>query len=180
MDQHRQSFSILLVDDDPLILDVMTDYLVEAGHRVKQARGGAAAYRVLGGSDLFDIALIDYAMPGQLGREVAQHIRELRPELKIAFLTAHIDFLDISGRADGFPVIAKGADLASIVAAIDALASGQPIETREDRRAKRESRKESEAVRSRIGRLLHARFDEVAGQALPMGVKRLLRRLGRL
>lgn len=179
MEQNKQSFSILLVDDDPLILDVMTDYLVGAGHRVKQARGGAAAYRVLGGSDLFDIALIDYAMPGQLGREVAQHIRELRPELKIAFLTAHIDFLDISGRAGGFPVIAKGADLARVVAAIEALASGQPFETTEERRAMRESRKQSEAVRSSIGLLLHARFDGVATQTLPNRLKRLLRQLGR-
>ena len=58
---------ILLVDDDPLIRHVIADELEEVGHFVTPAVGPEAALELLRSSEVFDMILIDYTMPGMSG-----------------------------------------------------------------------------------------------------------------
>ncbi len=83
--------SILLVDDDPLILKSLRDILEADGHRVKAADGGqngidAFAAALQGGAP-FDVVITDLGMPYVDGRKVAAAIEAAAPETPLILLT---------------------------------------------------------------------------------------------
>ena len=94
---------ILLVDDEPDILEFLGYNLKVEGFMVETARNGTDAIR-LARSFKPDLILLDVMMPGMDGMETCEQIRRL-PELKdvmIAFLTARgEDYSQISGFAAG-------------------------------------------------------------------------------
>ena len=83
--QHR----VLIVDDEPDILDLLDYNLSKEGYRVKTASNGKKAV-ALAGKFLPDLILLDIMMPHQDGVETCRQIRE-NPDLYntfIVFLTA--------------------------------------------------------------------------------------------
>ncbi|MGP9821362.1 response regulator [Salinarimonas sp. NSM] len=82
-----QPLSILLVDDDPLVLAGTRDLLAEAGHRVVAVASAAEALARIETDDGFDVVLSDLAMPGMTGVALAQTLRERRPDLPVVLLT---------------------------------------------------------------------------------------------
>lgn len=77
---------ILIVDDEPKILDVIEAYLVVNGHLVYRAETGSQAlekYRVVGP----DLIILDWMLPDSSGMEVCQEIR-LESSVPIIMLTA--------------------------------------------------------------------------------------------
>lgn len=83
---------VLVVDDDPQILDVFSKFLDDAYH-VQTAVGGREALDVM--SDDIDVVLLDRRMPGMKGREVLALIREHGYECRVAMVTAVEPDLDI-------------------------------------------------------------------------------------
>ncbi|MCX7515355.1 PAS domain-containing protein [Frateuria hangzhouensis] len=84
---------ILLVDDDADVREVTAAILTERGYEVIEAGSGGSALDVLereGGT--VDLMLMDYAMPGMNGSEVAREAHARRPSLPIVFLTGYADF----------------------------------------------------------------------------------------
>ncbi|MBP1474397.1 response regulator [Frateuria sp. MAH-13] len=84
---------ILLVDDDTDVREVTAAILAERGYEVIEAGSGGSALDVLdreGGE--IDLMLMDYAMPGMNGSEVAREAHAKRPSLPILFLTGYADF----------------------------------------------------------------------------------------
>jgi CheY-like chemotaxis protein len=65
--------TILVVDDDPSILDTVTAALEDEGYRVLTAVNGAAV--PLSAAEQPDVLLLDYNMPGMSGAEVSQRLR---------------------------------------------------------------------------------------------------------
>jgi CheY-like chemotaxis protein len=59
-----------------------------AGYRVLSAVSGAEALRLLARGEEFDLALLDYLMPGMNGEEVARHLREQRPGIPLIAVSA--------------------------------------------------------------------------------------------
>lgn len=118
-------FRILLADDDPLVRGVIAEEIEEAGHVVLSVKNGAEALDALQTPD-FDIFLVDYAMPGMMGVEVAERAQAMVPGLPIAILTGYGELLEISGRDGGFPVIGKGR-MDAMLKAIEAVAGGDPL-----------------------------------------------------
>ena len=89
---------ILIVEDEVLIREGMSDYLMECGHDVFEAGDGQEAL------DLFhreapDLVLLDINMPGLNGFEVAEKIREQDRHVLIFFLS---DRSDKNDRLKGF------------------------------------------------------------------------------
>jgi signal transduction histidine kinase/ActR/RegA family two-component response regulator len=82
---------ILLVDDDPDVRGVAAAMLADLGCRVTQAAGGQAALDVLGVGTEFDLALLDYAMPGLNGGETAQRIAARWPDLPVLLMSGFAD-----------------------------------------------------------------------------------------
>jgi DNA-binding NtrC family response regulator len=79
---------ILVVDDEPLILDLLSHTFSTGGYEVFCAACGAEALHVLG-SQSIDLAILDYSLPDFCGAELFRQIRAGTPELPVVFLTGH-------------------------------------------------------------------------------------------
>jgi signal transduction histidine kinase len=91
---------ILLVDDDSAVREVTAAMLRELGYVVVEAGSGGAALERLDREDDFDLMLIDFAMPGMSGSEVARRAHARRPALPILFVTGFADRATLEGVAD--------------------------------------------------------------------------------
>ncbi|MDD5304583.1 MAG: response regulator [Elusimicrobia bacterium] len=84
--------TILLVEDDEPLLRINERILRERGYRVLSAHGGEDALVLLrDASNPVSLLLTDVVMPGLGGGELAQKAVQLRPDLKVAFITGYID-----------------------------------------------------------------------------------------
>ncbi|HMI20629.1 MAG TPA: response regulator [Sphingomonas sp.] len=97
---------ILLVDDDPDVRGVAASILRETGCLVVEAESGRLGLKRLAETPKLDLVLIDFAMPGMNGAEVALAIREQRPELPILLMSGYADVEVLSAVWDG-PFISK-------------------------------------------------------------------------
>ena len=84
---HPSSRSILVVDDDPSILDMTEDLLTEAGFDVTKCGSGAEALALADEKD-WDVVLSDLQMPGTDGLDLLAGMRERRPETPVILMTA--------------------------------------------------------------------------------------------
>ena len=83
--------TILLVEDDPALRKIAHNALKQQGYRILEAESGAAAYQVWR-ENRADIQLLitDVVMPGGTnGRELAQHLKSERPELKVIYISGY-------------------------------------------------------------------------------------------
>lgn len=81
--------SLLVVDDDRLIVATISQRLRSAGYRVLNAFDGPTAL-TLCASDEPDLAILDYLMPVMSGAELARELTRTRP-IPIVFLSAYSD-----------------------------------------------------------------------------------------
>jgi CheY-like chemotaxis protein len=89
--------TILLVDDDNAVRDVTASMLRELGYSVIEAGSGGAALDTLDRERKIDLMIIDFAMPGMNGAEVAHRVQELRPTMPILFVTGFADRAALEG-----------------------------------------------------------------------------------
>lgn len=76
--------SILLVEDEESLREIVADALRDAGHRVQEAAGGAEALACLDSDGArFDVLLTDMGMPGMSGMELAAEAIKLRPGIVV-------------------------------------------------------------------------------------------------
>jgi PAS domain S-box-containing protein len=88
-----RSLSILLVDDDPMILESIPPLLGSLGHQVATAaRGEEALALVEGGLDV-DLVILDHHMPGLSDTQVLAKLRESRPGLPAVLASGFPDAL---------------------------------------------------------------------------------------
>lgn len=85
-DPMPSALRVLVVDDDPSVREVTTEYLLADGHTVEVAKNGVEALEAVG-SGSFDLVVTDRAMPEMSGDQLATIIRERAPETKIIMLT---------------------------------------------------------------------------------------------
>ena len=88
---------ILLVEDDPGARDSIKLLLTIDRHVVVEAAGGEEAIEVLK-SQPFDLAILDYFMPGMQGSQVALHFKRIVPSLPILMITAYLEQLSDSDK----------------------------------------------------------------------------------
>jgi CheY-like chemotaxis protein len=74
-DNAMPAATILVVDDDPLLLEVMTDVLSMSGHLVLTACSGPDGIRIAQSGNV-DLVLMDYNMPGMSGLDAAGRLRD--------------------------------------------------------------------------------------------------------
>jgi PAS domain S-box-containing protein len=85
---------ILVVDDDPAVLEVAAELLGRAGFEVLSASGGRAAIeRLRADPGAVDAVLLDLAMPDLGGEQVFLELREIRPGLPIVLATGYSEEL---------------------------------------------------------------------------------------
>jgi len=93
--------TVLLVDDDPLVLETVADMLADQGCEVVTATDGTEALAKLKAQPWIDVLITDITMPGLGGYELAEAAKRVKPDLPVTLL---------SGRETdrrGFPLIRK-------------------------------------------------------------------------
>jgi CheY-like chemotaxis protein len=86
-----RSLRVLLIDDDPTLIESLRSALADEGHKVSTATGGQAgidSFRAARASKMpFDIVITDLAMPDVDGHEVVASLRAIEPATPIILLT---------------------------------------------------------------------------------------------
>lgn len=77
---------LLAIDDQTVILDLITAMCQSLGYEVATARSGAEGLELAEQQD-FDIILADLAMPGASGLEVARRLKEIAPGVPVILVT---------------------------------------------------------------------------------------------
>ena len=86
----RGTETILVVDDDRVVLRLVSEVLTRQGYTVLRAASGQEALILLGDVEQrIDAMVIDVVMPGLSGREVAQRLGGARAELPILFMSGY-------------------------------------------------------------------------------------------
>jgi CheY-like chemotaxis protein len=88
---------ILLVEDDLGARNSIKLLLTIDRHEVVEATAGAEAIELLKCRP-FDLAILDYFMPGMHGSQVALHFREIAPSMPILMVTAYLEKLGDSDK----------------------------------------------------------------------------------
>jgi PAS domain S-box-containing protein len=105
--QERRTATVLVVDDDTDVRDFLADSLEALGHKVHRAASGEEALALLE-QEQPDLALIDYAMPGMHGADVARLARAILPTLPIVFVTGYAETEQLEAAlGPGAPVLRK-------------------------------------------------------------------------
>jgi len=78
---------LLLVEDDPAVMRVVTRALTDEGHRVETVANGKEAL-THGATGAYDLILLDVLLPGMDGFSVCQTLRQLQVRTPILMLTA--------------------------------------------------------------------------------------------
>jgi CheY-like chemotaxis protein len=100
---------VLVVDDEPLIVDSMAAILASVGYSVLKAYNASAALE-LAIARTPRLIVTDVAMPGMNGIDLAMAVSEALPETKVLLFSAHASSLDLTeSRHAGFdfPLLAK-------------------------------------------------------------------------
>ncbi len=97
--------TVLLVDDEEVILQVSRELLEAMGYRALTARGGKEAIELYRkNQDEIDIVLLDMIMPNMGGGEVYDHLKEISPDIKVLLSSGY----SIDGQAA--EILKRGCD----------------------------------------------------------------------
>jgi len=115
---------LLVVDDEPVILEVIAFFLQGGGYRLTLARNGHEALRLFN-AGTFDAVLTDRSMPEMNGDDLAHEIKSRDPVMPILLISGHRWSAVDATRFDGF--LPKPFTRKSLVAAIDAAVLRQKV-----------------------------------------------------
>jgi signal transduction histidine kinase len=91
---------ILLVDDDNDVRDITRAMLQDLGYIVSEAGSGGAALDLLEREPSIALLIVDFAMPGMNGAEVARLAQARRPGLPVLFITGFAEHAPLAGIAE--------------------------------------------------------------------------------
>ena len=132
----KGSETVLLVEDDQSVLEVVTAMLEQLGYRVLTAQSGPEALSMLKRDETIDLLFTDLVMPhGISGGELAHQARTMRPELKILLGSGYSRMSPAAAAAAaGLPILGKPYRQAELAAKLRAvLAEGTKLAEADDR-----------------------------------------------
>jgi CheY-like chemotaxis protein len=87
----RGGETVLVVEDEDVLRQVVEETLTELGYGVIAATGPAAALEVLDRTPAVDVLLTDVVMPGMSGPELWQRVRTAHPRARVLFMSGYAD-----------------------------------------------------------------------------------------
>ncbi len=84
----RNELNILIADDEEIVHTTLGNYLQDMGHQVDNAHDGIRALEMINQKD-YDVALVDFKMPGIDGLQLLEQVQKSKPELPVVMVTAH-------------------------------------------------------------------------------------------
>ena len=99
----RGTEMILLAEDEPSVRTLVRDELRKLGYKVVEAKNGVeACLLATQQAESFQLLLTDVVMPVMGGRELAQHLSVINPELRTLFMSGYMDDVGImAGQEEG-------------------------------------------------------------------------------
>ena len=89
------SETVLLVEDEELVLNLGRNILKRLGYKVLPAtNGGEALLRAEKFEDRIDLLITDVVMPEMNGKELATRLKAIRPEMKTLFTSGYAESID--------------------------------------------------------------------------------------
>ncbi len=110
--------SILVVEDDATVRLLITSVLEELGYQFMESGDAIAAIKLLQSGAVIDLLITDVGLPVTNGRQLAEMARQLRPGLKVLFVTGYAEMAAVRG---GF--LAEGMDMMTKPFALEAFGS---------------------------------------------------------
>ena len=109
---------VLVVEDEAVVRGLILEELHELGYAALEAVDGASGLEMLRSKRRIDLLITDIGLPGLNGRQLADAARELRPGLKVLFMTG---YAENAALASGF--LEHGMEMITKPFAMEALAS---------------------------------------------------------
>ena len=107
-------YTVLVVDDDPNVLEVLAGILREPGYTVLTARDGYEAIGLLADRHV-DLMITDMRMPGLDGAELGVQAKVMRPYIHIIYITGYAEFAGKVGNGRLIEKPIRSADLIQVV-----------------------------------------------------------------
>jgi CheY-like chemotaxis protein len=90
-DVSNGTVTVLVVDDEPLILEMISEELTGRGFSVLEADTGEAALSIIESGRMFDVLFTDIRLPGEFdGWRLAATAREAKPELPVIYASGYV------------------------------------------------------------------------------------------
>jgi CheY-like chemotaxis protein len=110
--------AVLVVEEEPIILDMISEELTRKGFLVLEAETGEAALSMIESDQRVDVLFTDTRLPGKLnGWQLAQAARENHPEIPVVYVSGFV----IEGQAAAVPgstILKKPYRLSAVVETI--------------------------------------------------------------
>jgi len=100
--------TVLVVDDDPDVLEIAQEFLIRADFRVLTADGGVRALEVFREwGEKIDVVVLDLSMPDMDGDATFEEIRKMRSDVRVVIVSGYSESMatghfTAAGSADGF------------------------------------------------------------------------------
>ena len=114
-----QRATVLVVDDDADVRRSLADSLDALGYQVLEAEHGQAGLEALARDPAPDVMILDFAMPGLTGAEVAQEALRRRPDLPILIATGYADTSSLEGELRKLRLLRKPFHVQTLADAIE-------------------------------------------------------------
>jgi len=109
---------VLVVDDDDAVRDTTAQMLRQVGYGVTEAESGQSALDALGRGEIYDLMVIDIAMPGLSGIEAVRRARERWPALRTLYITGYADIAGDEPQIGDDPMLKKPFRLSQLTEAV--------------------------------------------------------------
>ena len=108
---NQNSNLVLCVDDELVGLQIRKILLERAGYRVLTAPDGPAGLEIFS-TEPVEVVVLDYAMPGMHGGEVAVRMRQAKPHVPILLLSAYMGLsAEVTSLVDLYMTKGEGAPI---------------------------------------------------------------------
>ena len=118
---------ILLVEDETELRNASAEYLVSLGYTVLCAGSGPEALQLASQKEKIDLVISDVVMPRMNGREFTDHLRKIRPNTKLLFISGYADdvVLQAGISMSGTPFLQKPFSLRQLGSKVHELLSSE-------------------------------------------------------
>jgi len=147
---------VLVIDDEPVVMDVLRGVLGREGHQLEFAADAASGRELLEREPDFDALLLDVMLPDADGLQVLRWVRERNPDLSVVMITAHgtVENAVAAMKSGAFHYVTKPFNNDEVRALV-----GQAVQTT---RLRTENRHLRRALAER------SRFEKIIGKSRPM------------